>query len=89
MNFRFTNNQEQHICQASIEGDEIVFTCQKCPGYERRINNLTGAMKTKGKEEYWHINHYGAFCAVPGLSIEVDVDISTGVKPDAGIFSKN
>ena len=48
LDFDRTPGKETHVCEARREGDWIVYTCPKCPGYERRINQRTDEMKYKG-----------------------------------------
>lgn len=47
----------QHVCQSQRDGDWIIFTCSKCPDYERRVNWRTGQMSvTHG---LLHVAHIG------------------------------
>ena len=39
------SNPDLHKCHVKKEGDWLIFTCSKCPGYERRINMVTRQMK--------------------------------------------
>ncbi len=40
-----------HQCQSHKEGDDIVFTCPDCPGYERRMNLRTNKMTVVNARE--------------------------------------
>ncbi|MEM7575028.1 MAG: hypothetical protein AAF433_19135 [Bacteroidota bacterium] len=40
-------NPDTHECQSHREGKWIVYTCPKCPNYERRYNYETGQMKVR------------------------------------------
>lgn len=44
INIGFSENDDRHACTAVRLGDWIVFKCEKCPGYERKINWKTGGM---------------------------------------------
>jgi hypothetical protein len=54
--------QETHDCIVSRRGNWAVFSCPKCPDYERRINLLTGDMKTR--KSLNPINHRGTLTPV-------------------------
>lgn len=43
-----------HHCTSRREGDWIIWRCPLCPGYERRLNMRTGAMRVKGKTSAQH-----------------------------------
>ena len=43
-----------HHCTAHRDGEEIVWRCPLCEGYERRLNVNTGAMTAKGKTGAMH-----------------------------------
>jgi Zn finger protein HypA/HybF involved in hydrogenase expression len=47
MDFEKPQDVEFHQCQATREGDWIVFRCPKCNGYERRLNWRTGEMTSR------------------------------------------
>jgi hypothetical protein len=50
-NIRLAGSGEElihHECESRLEGDWIVFTCELCPGHERRLNWRTGRMSTTG-----------------------------------------
>ena len=42
------NKQKNHKCTSEQEGEWIVFRCDLCPDYERRMHLKTGKMVTKG-----------------------------------------
>lgn len=46
-----------HKCTSEVQGDWVVFRCEHCPDYERRINWKTGETTVKGAKE---IQHYSA-----------------------------
>lgn len=49
----------EHECDVKREGDWMVFTCPKCPEYERRINGRTHEMSVK--KSYALVNHSGTY----------------------------
>lgn len=50
---------EPHVCQSYRNGDWIVFYCEQCADYERRLNWRTGEMKVKNhKAEVRHSGFY-------------------------------
>ncbi len=49
-----------HKCKTHREGDWVVFTCDKCPGYERRINLKTRKMRVSSPEDVQAL-HTGSF----------------------------
>ena len=53
MHIEFPSNdpEQRHRCRSRREGDWAVFFCPFCPGFERRINLRTGAMKTSQPTE--------------------------------------
>lgn len=56
--FEVPDPQQEHQCISHQHGDWIIFTCPKCPGYQRQINLITGQNKTTGGRP--GINHYGS-----------------------------
>ncbi len=74
MKFELHNDSESehiHLCESNRNGDWLIFTCPKCPDYERRLNWKTGEMHLKeGKDEM--ILHRGSF-----LPIGLEGDYST------------
>ena len=56
MNY-YNEEPERHKCQSHKEGDWIIFTCNQCKTYERRINWKTGKMKTRS--DNFEIIHEG------------------------------
>jgi len=44
-----------HRCIGEIVGEWAVFHCPLCPGYERRINLVTGKLSVKGETEFHHV----------------------------------
>ena len=63
MEFQFDERSDEdlHICETYRVGDWIVFTCPKCPQYERRVNWRTREMKTRIGEGNEHIKHAGSY----------------------------
>ena len=37
---------DSHKCQTSLDGNWVVFTCPLCEDYERRVNRVTGEVKS-------------------------------------------
>ena len=62
----FSNNQSEvvHECTVLRQGEWAIFHCPHCPGYERKVNLLTGDIKTNAPFNY--IRHQGSYVA-PGL----------------------
>ncbi len=59
INFGAPQKGEHHSCESIREGDWIIFRCHQCPDYERRFNQITGKMKSKGtKPDVWHSSNY-------------------------------
>lgn len=54
------SNDKHHECKARREGDWVIFSCDKCPGYERKINLKTHRMCLidPGQGRY---NHKGVY----------------------------
>lgn len=52
-----TASSELHECEATQEGNWVIFRCPICGDYERRINCDTGEMKVKTSNPY--IRHTG------------------------------
>ena len=53
MNIEFnfgSSDAEQHTCESFRDGDWIIYTCDQCPGYERRMNWRTREMKVRRPE---------------------------------------
>ena len=50
---------ETHTCEGYKEGDWVIFTCKKCPGYERRINLRTREVRVVNARD--HIKHTGFY----------------------------
>ena len=44
--------QSVHHCEARQEGSWIVYTCKRCPGYERKIHQDTGQIAIKGPSPF-------------------------------------
>lgn len=61
-------DKETHDCHVSRRGNWAVFTCPKCPDYERRINLLTGDMKTR--KSLNPISHRGSWTPI-GIQPEI------------------
>ena len=36
--------EDTHVCTAKKQGDVIIWTCQRCPGYYREYNEKTKVM---------------------------------------------
>lgn len=49
MQIQFNSESEmsRHSCNARRDGDWAIFTCPLCPGFERRMNLRTGAMRVQ------------------------------------------
>ena len=62
------NKKRNHKCTSEQEGEWIVFRCDLCPDYERRMHLKTGKMVTKGNEES-NILHNGFFVR-PGFDYQ-------------------
>lgn len=61
---------ERHNCTSERIEDVFVFKCDKCPGFQRKLNFVTGEVETTyGNESQRQILHGGTF-ASPGLDIE-------------------
>jgi len=41
-----------HRCESHREGEWIIYTCQDCPNYERRVQPSTGLVQVKGATNY-------------------------------------
>ncbi|MEL6845823.1 MAG: hypothetical protein AAFP02_21665, partial [Bacteroidota bacterium] len=55
--------QFTHRCQSKRQGDWLIFSCPKCPGFERRLNWKTGETKvTEGPDP--QVRHRGSFIPV-------------------------
>ena len=52
-----STKSEMHECEATHEGDWVIFRCPICGDYERRINCNTGEMKVRSSKP--HISHTG------------------------------
>jgi len=59
VNFEKPVNGEHHECEAIRRGDWIIFSCPKCPDYERRLNWRTGKMTSKGARA--DVQHSGMY----------------------------
>ena len=57
-----------HTCNSVKNGDWIIFTCDQCKGYERRLNWKTGEMK---------INSGGSMAQHSGVYIPVGVEFNS------------
>lgn len=71
MKIQFENTANKHHCQSRRKGDWLIFTCPKCPDYERHFNWKTGEMKSFVADEN-KIPHTGTF-----LPIGLENDYST------------
>lgn len=69
--FQHKDGEKRHKCNARREQDWVIFTCQLCPGFERRIHMPTGQVKVQHGVDPW-ILHEGKFIA-PGF----DANVST------------
>ena len=61
----FNNNQSTdivHVCTVKREGEWAVFHCPYCPDYVRKVNLITGDMKTHAPFNY--IRHKGNYVAL-------------------------
>ena len=59
LEFGHDNAGEQHNCTSTRKGDWIIFTCPKCPKYQRELNWRTGDMRVKGSSaEVRHAGNY-------------------------------
>lgn len=65
MEIRFSNpfGATRHRCEGRREGNWIVFRCPLCPGFERRINLVTGDMVRRG-EDADDLLHEGSWAPV-------------------------
>ena len=63
------DKQKNHKCTSEQEGEWIVFRCDLCPDYERRMHIKTGKMVTKGGNEESNILHNGFFVR-PGFDYQ-------------------
>lgn len=48
------SNTPNHICTSHVAGLEVIFRCGLCPGYERRINLVTGDTYVTGLNQWSH-----------------------------------
>jgi hypothetical protein len=48
--------QTVHHCETTKEGDWTVYTCKRCPTYERKINTTTGQVVTK-EPRFFSVDH--------------------------------
>ena len=55
-----SSHGERHACESYREGDWIIYVCEKCPGYERRLNWRTGETNVRRPEEGADILHSGS-----------------------------
>jgi hypothetical protein len=63
LKFNFQDYELRHQCRSERQGDWFIFTCDECPGYERRFNYVTGELHTRpGSDPY--ILHQAAFAPV-------------------------
>jgi hypothetical protein len=59
IDFRPPEDSIEHKCQATRQGDWIVFQCHECPSYERRLNWRTKEMRVRGdRPEVHHSGFY-------------------------------
>ena len=61
MNIELDPQKADHKCESIRDGDWIIFTCPKCPGYERRLNWRTKEMKIKNGNSFSHSGDYFPF----------------------------
>jgi len=66
MDIKF-NSGSKHKCDVKLEGDWLVFTCDKCPEFERRINKVTNEMRSKYNPE--NPNRHNGNCAPMLISV--------------------
>jgi len=59
LNFNSPPETDVHTCRAYRNGDWIVFLCDECSDYERRINWRTGEMKVKNARA--DVSHTGFY----------------------------
>jgi len=59
INLTPTPDFEHHHCQATRDGDWIIFRCPQCRDYERRLNWRTG--ETKARNVSATIDHNGSY----------------------------
>lgn len=48
--------QTVHHCETKKEGDWTVYTCKRCPTYERKINTATGQVVITGSR-FFSVDH--------------------------------
>jgi hypothetical protein len=41
------HDPEDHACTSHQDGDWVVWRCPQCAGYERRLNLVTGELRTR------------------------------------------
>ena len=61
---------ETHRCEGYKEGDWVIFTCNKCAGYERRMNLRTREVQVKHPRD--HVKHTGFYVSPLARSIHAN-----------------
>ncbi len=64
MRLQFEKHPEEaayHACESRREGQWLIFTCPKCPHYERRFNYHTGEMQVLEAAPDPAIRHVGTY----------------------------
>ncbi len=51
-------DENRHECTSYIDGDWVVFICDRCPMYERRIHRQSGAMRVRHGDDL-SVTHFG------------------------------
>ncbi|NUO78866.1 hypothetical protein HUU05_02235 [candidate division KSB1 bacterium] len=60
VNLNFASQDfDAHQCQGFRDGDWIIFRCEHCPDYERRMNWRTGAVQSRHAKA--EIQHHGFY----------------------------
>jgi hypothetical protein len=55
------SSNTDHVCKGKKEGDWYIYTCELCPGYEKRINEKTNQVKTIRTVESDKYTHSGMY----------------------------
>ena len=51
---KFDMKDAEHVCHGVVSGEWIIFTCEKCPGYEMWINTFDDRIKSVGQTIHRH-----------------------------------
>ena len=69
--FNINDGQRRHQCATHREGEWVVFTCKRCPDFERRLHLPSGNIKTQTGDDPW-VLHEGNY-----LPVGFDADVTS------------